>query len=320
MDDLLRGLERCRADALRLLGECLVEEAGNPYPRERSERILPALSEPFSLPRFKHGEYTSPSLISRQNQCVAMAATASLAKMPRQLPISFTNAMGRQQANNNAFYNNTAKTWKRDPNYVPLSERLSTEWDLRLDLTTQLTATSIVEAAKVHKGDILWGLVSGIEYGKSRNDRPSYGNWSAESEQFHVHIAVIFNKKVDRETALKTFRAHKVAGEYAVPRDQKQTYAGWRMHHRKPQTKIDEVPHLWEYGTFPIDQLTDDNGRKVLAMRRMYGRDEDDQMFQVLLDVGRRVQAELEANRKRKQRDELEELRAEVKRLRALQN
>nr|QTE03460.1 MAG: replication-associated protein [Ciconia boyciana CRESS-DNA-virus sp.] len=236
--------------------------------------------------------------------------------MVRSLPISFLKAMGRGQANNNEFYNRTAKTWKRKENYVPLSDRQSNEWDVRLDLTEQLTATAIVEAAKVHKDQFLWGLVSGIEYGKSRQDRPTYGQWIADAESFHVHIAVVLNKTAKREEVLKLFREHKVAGEYCVPRDQKQTYAGWRMHHRKAATKIDDTAHLWEYGTCPFDTLTEENGRKVLSMRRLYGRESDDLLYELLLDVGRRVANQSESQRKRKQQEELEELRAEVKRLR----
>lgn len=240
----------------------------------------------------------------------------SIVNMTRQLPVSFSKAMARGQANNNEFFNRTAKTWKRKENYVPLSERESTEWDVRIDLTKQLTATAIVEAAKVHKDQMLWGLVSGIEYGKSRHDRPAFGQWIAESESFHVHIAIVLNKKAKREEVLKLFRDHKVSGEYCKPRDQNQTYAGWRMHHLKEDTKIDDTPLLWEYGTRPVDLLTEENGRKVLNMRRLYGRPSDDLLYEVLLDVGRRCQNKSQSERKRAQRDELEELRAEVKRLR----
>nr|QTE03462.1 MAG: replication-associated protein [Ciconia boyciana CRESS-DNA-virus sp.] len=242
--------------------------------------------------------------------------TTAFDKMVRTLPTSFIKAMARGQANNNDFYNKTAKTWKRKENYVPLSERESTEWDVRLDITPQLTATAIVEAAKAHKDQILWGLVSGIEYGKSRHDRQLHGQWIAESEQFHVHVAVVLNKKAKREEVLKLFREHKSGGEYCKPRDQSQTYAGWRMHHCKEATKIDDTQFLWEYGTRPIDLLTEENGRKALAMRRLYGRPSDDLLYEVLLDVGRRVANKSESERKRAQRDELEELRAEVKRLR----
>lgn len=297
-------MERRAADRPWILRSQMVEDGLlQDRHRESSGLICPTCNT--TLPVSIAGT-DSPSLV----------AANALIKMPRQLPASFSKAMGRAQANNNEFYNKTAKTWKRKENYVPLSERQSSEWDLRLDLTTELTATSIVEAAKAHKSEILWGLVSGVEYGKSRQDRPTHGSWLADADAYHVHIAVIFNKKVNRDEALKTFREHKVGGEYAVPRDQKHTYAGWRMHHRKAATKIDDTPHLWEYGTFPIDQLTDENGAKVLSMRRLYGRAEDDQMFQVLLEIGRRVKAKYQSERKRKDRDELEELRAEVKRLR----
>lgn len=302
LDDILIALERRAIDPSWILRECVVEAMRQTYPRERSGRILPDGSEPISL---SDGCTKEP-----------VELKTSFANMPRNLPTSFSIVMGRQQANNNAFYNNTAKSYVRDANYVKLSERLAVEWDVRVDITEQLTITSLLERVKARKDELLYCMVSGIEFGKSKNDRPTYGQWLADVESAHVHIAIITNKQCKREDILKFFREHKSGGEYCVPRDQKQTYAGWRMHHRKAATKIEDIPHLWEYGTFPIDTLTDENGRKVLSMRRMYGRDSDDEMFSMLLDVGRRAQNAIVAQRKRKQQDEIEELRAEVKRLR----
>lgn len=305
LENLLIALERRAIDPSWILRECVVEAARKTLSQRRTGQILPDGSGLISVPRRQCKE-----------ESIELATNASQANMPRQLPVSFSIAMARGQANNNEFYNKTAKTWKRKEDYVPLSERESTEWDVRLDITKQLSATAIVEAAKLHKDQLLWGLVSGIEYGKARNDRPLNGQWTSETESFHVHIAVVLLKKAKREEVLKLFRPHKTGGEYAKPRDQTQTYAGWRMHHLKEQTKIDDVPCLWEYGTQPMDQLTEENGRKILYMRRLYGRPSDDLLYEMLLDVGRRMQNKSQSERKRAQRDELEELRAEVKRLR----
>ena len=78
--------------------------------------------------------------------------------MGRTLPVSFAkaaNKMGRMQQNNNKFYNNNKI---KKASYVPLNDRLDTEWDLRIDLTNGLTATAIVDSIRSKKEDVQYCL------------------------------------------------------------------------------------------------------------------------------------------------------------------
>lgn len=196
-----------------------------------------------------------------------------------------------------------------------MNDRLSTEWDIRLDLTNGLDITAVVENARSNKELFVYLLISGIEYGKSRADRPSNKGWISETEELHVHVAMVTLTPVNRLTALGYLRPTKTGGEYAVPRKQEHTYIGWRMHHNKVATKIGSTNPVWEYGTLPMDAFNGDVGTKVYYMTRMYGTDEDKIKYKAYIDLGHIKINEQRAERKRKANEEVEELRKRIKQL-----
>lgn len=223
--------------------------------------------------------------------------------------------MGRQQDNNNQFYNESRKAGFRSnkPGYVPLNDRQSTEWDLRIDLNEQVTVGSIVERARSFKDSFVYLLISGVEFGKCRTDRPTNKGWFTENEELHVHVAMVTKQSVHRLTALNYLRPTKTGGEYAVPRNQKHTYAGWRMHHNKADTKIGTTQPLWEYGTLPMDAFTGEVGLKIYYMVRMYGTDDDKANLKGYTDLGLAKLTEQRNEKKRKAIEEVEELRKRLK-------
>lgn len=218
--------------------------------------------------------------------------------------------MGRQQQSNNKYYN--ANPVKR-PGYVPLNDRQSTEWDIRVNLTDEVTATSMYERMRSFKDSFVYSLISGVEFGKCRLDRPSNKGWNTEDEELHVHIAIITPNPVNRIQALNFVRATKSGGEYAVPRNTKHTYIGWRLHHNKQDTKIGSAEPLWEYGTLPMDPFNGETGLKVYYMVRMYGDAGSKLQYKGYTDLGLAKLAEQRADRKRKANDEVEELRKRLK-------
>lgn len=237
--------------------------------------------------------------------------------MPRTLPKSFQQAatkMGRGQSNNNAFFNRTRKEgYQRKADYTPLNDRLSTEWDLRIDLTNGLTATAVVDSARSFKESMVYCLVSGLEFGKSRNDRPSAKGWINEEEELHVHIALVVPYPIKRAQALSYFRPTKTGGEYAVPRKQEHTYTGWKLHHCKDSTKVESSTPIWEYGTLPMDALNEDTGLKIYYMVRMYGTDADKEHYKMYTDLGLMKKNRQRADSKRKAVEDVEQLRKRLK-------
>ena len=218
--------------------------------------------------------------------------------------------MGRKATSNHKFFNENRV---KRPGYIPLNDRDATEWDLRIDLNDNLTATAVVDSVRSHKDSLIYCLVSGLEYGKSRNDRPSSKGWIQEEESLHVHIAVITAKPMKRLDVLALFRPKKVSGEYAVPRKTEHTYAGWRMHHCKDDTKIESAEPIWEYGTLPLDPLNEETGLKIYYMVRMYGTPTDKIKWKEWIDLGLKKKARMAADKKRKAADEVEELRKRLK-------
>lgn len=233
---------------------------------------------------------------------------SNICRMVRILPVSFS--MGRNQSNNNTFYN--ANRTSR-PGYVPLNQRLSTEWDLRIDLTNGLTVTAIVERMRSFKDSLIYGLISGVEYGKCRVDRPTNKSWFTEAEEHHVHVALVTMVPINRASALEYLRPTKTGGEYAVPRNTKHTYIGWRLHHNKLDTKIGDADPLWEYGTLPMDALNGPTGLKIYYMVRTYGRPQDKITYADYIQLGQTAKNEQAKQRKRKIEEEVEELRKKVK-------
>jgi len=144
--------------------------------------------------------------------------------------------------------------------------RDDTQWDIRLD-TADIDINMFIQELKTHKDKLLYALVGAKEYGMN----PSNGfvpNSAYESE--HVHVAIVTYNKMKRNEVMRLFREHKLSGEYCVPRNQKFTYAGWKIHHIKDETKIGEDRILWEYGTLPMDVMTPGVAKSIKAMIHKY--------------------------------------------------
>lgn len=218
--------------------------------------------------------------------------------------------MGFGQTNKNKFFN--ANRIKRE-GYIPLNDRLDTEWDLRIDLTNGLDVCAVVERVRSFKDLFNYCLISGVEYGKSRADRPTPKGWFTEEEELHVHIAAILKKPAKRQEVLSLFRPTKTGGEYAVPRKKQHTYIGWRLHHNKVATKTGSADPILEFGTLPLDPFNGEVGLQIYYMVRNYGTDEDKVKFKGYIDLGMAKKNEDAKVRKRKINDEVEELRKRLK-------
>lgn len=148
-------------------------------------------------------------------------------------------------------------------------ERTSTEWDIRIDCDAA-HADELV--ARLNEGvDIAtYILVSGIE-------QPDDANITWGSKELHVHIALVVKNPITREQALKLIRGFpKRSEEYAVPRNQKFTYAGWYLHHTKMDSKLAKEPMIrYEYGTLPMDPDDMDTKIKVKRMFKKFGCDDE---------------------------------------------
>ena len=105
-------------------------------------------------------------------------------------------------------------------------ERTATEWDIHIDVNDEITPATIRDNLLLDIHGLDYALVSGIEI-------PDVNGLVRASLQDHVHIALIFKDAVNRERALRACRPTKLTDEYAVPRNQKYTYAGWLAHHAK---------------------------------------------------------------------------------------
>ena len=124
-------------------------------------------------------------------------------------------------------------------------QRTDTEWDIRCTLHSDdihHEADSIVQALISNQDRIEYGLVGGIEFN--------------HQDQHHVHIAVIFKHAVSRNAIMQLLGRVDVKNEYCSPRNRNWSYAGWKQHHIKSDTKYTDVRQLYEYGSLPAEQLT----------------------------------------------------------------
>ena len=140
------------------------------------------------------------------------------------------------------------------------------EWDVRIDTTPQ-QAEEIVNNLK-EIGELLeYALVSGIE----EPDDVSYG-----SNNRHVHIALIFKYGLQRYQVLQHCRGNiPFSDEYAVPRNQRYTYAGWYLHHSKWGAKIPTESSIrYEFGILPEDPFDEETKDKVKRMYSKFGTED----------------------------------------------
>lgn len=175
--------------------------------------------------------------------------------------------------------------------------REATQWDLRFD-TANVNVQDIIDRLKLHKQEIVYALVGGKEFGS----HPVYGVGAPThvDPTEHVHCCLIVPKPIKRWQALKFFREEKYQDEYCVPRKQSFTFLGWRLHHIKDDTKIGDERILYEYGTLPMDEVTEHNIKEIKRMLNKFPGPTDpryEPFLQLATDEGikRRKVAKMEA-------------------------
>nr|QTE03564.1 MAG: replication-associated protein [Syrmaticus reevesii CRESS-DNA-virus sp.] len=147
---------------------------------------------------------------------------------------------------------------------VIYANRESCQWDLRFD-----TATIDMEDMLMHVRNNLqfttYVLIGGKEFGSHPIFIPGQVSTHLEPTE-HVHCALIVKTPIKRWQALKIFRDNKLDDEYCVPRNEKFTFLGWRLHHIKDDTKIDDTRIIFEHGTLPMDRIDEHNIKEIKRM------------------------------------------------------
>lgn len=159
--------------------------------------------------------------------------------------------------------------YKKTVTYQQRQTRCATEWDIRIDVSAGLTAENVINFIKENLGDIQYVLVSGVE----KPDLESAGEHG--SKDVHVHIALVVQVPKNRTEVLRMVRGpRKMGDEYAAPRNNKFSYAGWIIHHSKPGFKLDGEPGIrYENGDIPMDPFTTEWALKIDAIMKKWGSD-----------------------------------------------
>jgi len=197
--------------------------------------------------------------------------------------------------------NYESNTYQRRKEY---STRVSNEWDLRLDVLTEVGAQAVTAKAIENLDQFTFIMVSGMEtpdsatiYPNPRHEREP--RLSAVSQELHVHIGLITNRPLTRQQAIDLVRPDGVAttpgSVYAVPRNTKFPYTGWICHHSKMTTKMKDQPGLrLEHGTLPLDAFDMDTLTSVDRMIRKFGNEDMKHRFEFYQDALRTLK-EMEA-------------------------
>lgn len=175
--------------------------------------------------------------------------------------------------------------YKKTVTYQQRQTRCATEWDIRIDVSPGLTAENVINFIKENLGDIQYVLVSGVEQpdiqptqGCATQDQ--IGPWTGGANKFgstgnHVHVALVVHVPKNRTEVLRMVRGpRKMGDEYAAPRNNKFSYAGWIVHHSKPGFKLDGEPGVrYENGDLPMDPFTTEWALKIDNIMRKWGSD-----------------------------------------------
>lgn len=188
--------------------------------------------------------------------------------------------------------------------YAEYKNRESTEWDVRLDLVNGFSSAKCLEHCVAHKDKFKFVFIGAEEIpdvpepniGYERSKKP-------QSEEIHIHVAVVMQKPCKREDVLQLLRGPRTIGkgnEYAVPRNPKFTYAGWIAHHSKLAFKLNPNGplKLYEYGDLPMDSYDEDTCWKVIKILKKFGNDDMKERFKSYgekIDALKRMRKELAA-------------------------
>ncbi len=122
------------------------------------------------------------------------------------------------------------------------------QWDARFNVQDDGDLTGLLAAIGEHwdSGRLKYILVGGIEVGT----RPYQDDYQIK----HVHVAAIFHDRISKRAILKNWRIKQGNGYYLVPRNRDLPYSGWRNHHIKAFSKVDQAGLcLFEKGELPQD-------------------------------------------------------------------
>ena len=177
--------------------------------------------------------------------------------------------------------------FKKTATYKQRQLRMTTEWDVRLDVSDELPVEEIIDNCKKIKDDVLYVLVSGVERADKKEDLQAGGFKNLGSDNEHVHLCLVLLEPKVRQDVLKMLRGPRKRGdEYAAPRSSKFAYAGWVIHHAKPDWKLPgEPPIKFEHGTLPMDPLTIEWSIKINAMLKKFGYDLMRRRFRCYTDL-----------------------------------
>lgn len=181
------------------------------------------------------------------------------------------------------------KNWvfKKTATYKQRQVRLATEWDIRLDVGNELPVEEVIDNLKKIKDDVLFMACSGVERPDKKDALQEGGCKNNGSDGEHVHVCLVLLEPKTRPDVLKLLRGHrKRLDEYAAPRNAKFSYAGWLIHHAKPEWKIPGEPPLrLEHGTLPMDPVTIEWAIKINAILKKWGYDVMQRRFRQYTDL-----------------------------------
>lgn len=132
--------------------------------------------------------------------------------------------------------------------FVPY-HAIDREWDARFNVPTDTDLDLLLASMKkeYQAGKFRYCLVSGMEIG-TRPYQPDY-------MIRHVHCCLVYNNRVTKSAILKNLSIKEGNGYYLVPRKKELPYSGWKTHHTKVESKVDQSKLiLYEEGTLPADR------------------------------------------------------------------
>ena len=163
------------------------------------------------------------------------------------------------------------------------------QWDARINVQTDEYLDDVVNAIKAEheKGKFKYILIGGCEIGT----KPTQDDYQVR----HVHVAAIFNNRASKSSILSNWHIKTGNGYYLVPRNRDFPYAGWRAHHTKEHSKVNDAERLiFEAGELPTDLgtkrkqtersdiekkcTTDEVLRKI---RKLLEEDKDEEAFEL---------------------------------------
>ena len=192
--------------------------------------------------------------------------------------------------------------------FVPFCT-MDRQWDCRFNLggspgdevmENYLSAIQANIKTQWDNSKLTYALVSGVELG----DKEYQGDYKCH----HIHVALIFANRVSKSSILKNLGIITTFGYYLVPRNRNLPFQGWKVHHTKPESKVDPTTlQLLELGHMPEDttekkfvkRSDEEKKRKLddilIEMRTMLNDGKDEEAFQKFprnyLQYGEKIKA-----------------------------